>query len=50
MINVQEVARMAEWFRAKGMADTEILDGMIYIFTVVGLPTDDAPSRTGKSD
>ena len=31
MMNVQEVARMTEWLRAKGMSDTEILNCMNYI-------------------
>lgn len=39
MMNVQEAARMAEWLRAKGMSDTEIIDCMNYIATGVGLPT-----------
>ncbi len=39
MMNVQEAARMAEWLRAMGMSDTEIIDCMNYIATGVGLPT-----------
>ena len=38
MMNVQEVARMFEYLRAKGLTDTEIAGCMTYIATGVGLP------------
>lgn len=50
MMNVQEVARMTEWLRAKGMSDTEILNCMNYIATGVGLPTNNEPTEVEKSD
>lgn len=50
MMNVQEVARMTEWLRAKGMSDTEILNCMNYIATGVGLPTNSEPSEVKESD
>lgn len=50
MMNVQEVARMTEWLRAKGMSDTEILNCMNYIATGVGLPTNIEPSEVKESE
>lgn len=50
MMNVQEVARMTEWLRAKGMSDTEILNCMNYIATGVGLPMNDGSSEAKESD
>ena len=38
MMNVQEVVRMFEYLRAKGLTDTEIAGCMNYIATGVGLP------------
>lgn len=50
MMNVQEVARMTEWLRAKGMSDTEILNCMNYIATGVGLLTNIEPSEVKESE
>ena len=41
MMNVQEVARMIEYLRAKGLTDTEIAGCVTYIATGVGLTTDE---------
>jgi len=38
MMNVQEVARLIEYLRAKGLSEKEINDCMTYIATGVGLP------------
>lgn len=38
MMNVEEVARMSEWLRAKGLKDTDIVNCLTYIATGVGLP------------
>lgn len=50
MMNVQEVARMTEWLRAKKMSDTEILDCMNYIATGIGLPTNEEPPEKEESN
>ena len=37
MMNVQEVARLIEWLRSKGVSETDINDCVTYIATGVGL-------------
>lgn len=49
MMNVEEVARMSEWLRAKGLKDADILDCVTYIATGVGLP-EKKPDSEAKSE
>lgn len=46
MMNVEEVARMSEWLRAKGLKDTDIVNCLTYIATGVGLPKKESEQKT----
>lgn len=39
MMNVEEVARAIEWFKAMGLSDSDACNFLTYIATGVGLPT-----------
>lgn len=45
MMNVQEVARMFEYLRAKGLTDTEIAGCVTYIATGIGLNTNEPDKK-----
>lgn len=45
MMNVQEVARLIEWLRAKGLSEKDINDCTTYIATGVGFPSNDEPDN-----
>lgn len=45
MMNVQEVARLIEWLRAKGLSEAEINDCVTYIATGVGIPTSEPSEK-----
>ncbi len=45
MMNVEEVARAIEWFKAMGLSDADACNFLTYIATGVGLPTKEP---TGK--
>lgn len=45
MMNVEEVARMSEWLRAKGLKDSDIVNCLTYIATGVGLPTKESDQK-----
>jgi len=45
MMNVQEVARTIEWFRAKGLSEKDVNDYLTYVATGVGLPANNEPDN-----
>ncbi len=49
MMNVQEVARTIEWFKAKGLNEVDACDFLTYIATGVGLPKKE-PTEVKETD
>lgn len=45
MMNITEVARAIEWFKAKGMSEAEACNFLTYVGTGVGLPTQEPDEK-----
>ncbi len=49
MMNVEEVARAIEWFKARGLNEVDACDFLTYVATGVGLPNKE-PKQPKESD